>query len=90
MAAISNVRNCVERHSCLVRLSGQRNLCAAARNLGTLPATLTHQLHALERAAGVQLIERTSPLSVTPAGTALIHEAEHLRSLVDAVQSSVT
>ncbi|MFE9776432.1 LysR family transcriptional regulator [Streptomyces sp. NPDC005931] len=90
MAAISNVRNCVERLRRLVRLTGQRNLYAAARSLGTLPATLTHQLHALEKAAGVQLIERTSPLAATPAGTALIHEAEHLLSLLDAAQSSVT
>ncbi|MER6112827.1 TniQ family protein [Streptomyces hirsutus] len=90
MAAVSNVRNCVERLRRLVRLPGQRNLCAAARSLGTLPATLTHQLHALEKAAGVQLIERTSPLAATPAGAALIHEAEHLLSLLDAAQSSVT
>ncbi|MFD7551454.1 LysR family transcriptional regulator [Streptomyces sp. NPDC059816] len=90
MAAISNVRNCVEHLRHLVRLPGQRNLCAAARSLGTLPTTLTHQLNALEKAAGVQLIERTSPLTATPAGTALINEAEHLLSLLDAVESSVT
>ncbi|MFE9248121.1 LysR family transcriptional regulator [Streptomyces sp. NPDC007088] len=90
MAAVSNVRDCAERLRRLVRLPGQRNLCAAARSLGTLPATLTHQLHALEKAAGVPLIERTSPLAATPAGTALIHEAEHLLSLLDAAQSSVT
>ncbi|MFD8766675.1 hypothetical protein [Streptomyces mirabilis] len=47
-------------------------------------------MHALEKAAGVQLIERTSPLAATPAGAALIHEAEHLLSLLDAAQSSVT
>jgi hypothetical protein len=45
-----------------------------------------------EKAADVQLIERTSPrpLAATPAGAALIHEAEHLLSLLDSVPSSVT
>ncbi|MFF8946686.1 hypothetical protein ACF1A5_31400 [Streptomyces sp. NPDC014864] len=37
-----------------------------------------------------QLIERTSPLAATPAGAALIYEAEHLLSLLHAVQPSVT
>ncbi|WP_405802781.1 LysR family transcriptional regulator [Streptomyces sp. NBC_01187] len=90
MAAISNSRNCVERLRRMVQLPGQRNLCTAARNLGTLPATLTHQLHALEKTAGVRLIERTSPLAATPTGAALIQEAKHLLSLLDAAQSSVT
>ncbi|WP_437022801.1 LysR family transcriptional regulator [Streptomyces sp. enrichment culture] len=69
---------------------GRRNLCTAARSLGTLPATLTHQLHVLEKAAGVQLIERTSPLAATPEGAAPIHEAQRLLSLLDAVRSSIT
>jgi hypothetical protein len=85
MTAISNTRNCVERLRRLVQLPGQRNLCAAAKNLGTLPATLTHQLNALEKAAGLQLIQRTNPLAATAAGTRLIHEAEHLLSLLNAV-----
>ncbi|MEV5508262.1 hypothetical protein [Streptomyces orinoci] len=46
--------------------------------------------HALEKAAGVQLIERVCPLAATAVGTAVIHEAEHLLSLLDAAQSSVT
>ncbi|MFI9158736.1 TniQ family protein [Kitasatospora aureofaciens] len=90
MAAISNVRNCVERLRRLVQLPGQRNLCSAAGHLGTLPATLTHQLNALERAAGLQLIRRANPLAATAAGAVLIREAEHLLSLLDAVRSPLT
>ncbi|WP_093738005.1 LysR family transcriptional regulator [Streptomyces sp. DvalAA-14] len=69
---------------------GQRNLCAAAKHLGTLPATLTHQLNALEKTAGIQLIPRTNPLVATAAGTALIREAEYLLNLLDKARSLPT
>jgi LysR family transcriptional regulator (chromosome initiation inhibitor) len=74
----------------LVQLPGQRNLCAAAKHLGTLPATLTHQLNALEKTAGIQLIQRTNPLVATAAGTALIREAEYLLNLLDKARSLPT
>ncbi|MDF3300106.1 hypothetical protein [Streptomyces tropicalis] len=64
-----------------------------ARSLGVSLAEAYPQvaaMWALERAAGVQLIERVRPLAATPAGAALIREAEHLLGLLDAVQSSVT
>ncbi|MFE6487752.1 hypothetical protein ACFVGN_33125 [Streptomyces sp. NPDC057757] len=49
IAAISDIRNCVERLRRLVQLPGQRNLCAAAKHLGTRPTTLTSKRNLWKR-----------------------------------------
>jgi DNA-binding transcriptional LysR family regulator len=56
----------------------------AARHLGLSQSAVTRQLQMLERAVGMQVIERTSQgVRPTPAGAVLQHEAETVMGMVD-------
>lgn len=60
----------------LVRSLESRSFSAAARQLGVTPAAVSKQVAALERALGVQLVQRsTRRLTLTEAGLRLVTQA---------------
>ncbi|TFE52270.1 LysR family transcriptional regulator [Streptomyces sp. ICN441] len=70
----------------LHRFSARGTITATAADLGYSPSAVSQQLAALEREAGIALIERTARrASLTDAGREL---AEHAARILDAVESA--
>lgn len=83
MTRITATRNCLQRLRRITKLPGQRSLSAAARSLGFSLDSLRYQLRSIEKTAGFTIIEKTAPLTATPAGRILLAEAHQLLNSLD-------
>jgi DNA-binding transcriptional LysR family regulator len=78
----------LRRLDVLTRFAVRGTIAGAARELGCSPSAVSQQLAALEREAGLPLIERTAhSASLTDAGHELV---EHASAILAAVESAET
>ncbi|MGN0776770.1 MAG: LysR family transcriptional regulator [Candidatus Ventricola sp.] len=67
---------------CFLAVAHGGNFTAASRQLFLSQPAVTHQIRSLEKELGVQLFERnTVHTQITPAGQAILHDAEQLYTL---------
>ncbi|GAA0434998.1 LysR family transcriptional regulator [Acrocarpospora corrugata] len=81
----------LRRLTLICEFARRGSIAATATSLGYSASAVSQQLAALEREAGVALIDRTSrSAELTDAGRRLVEHAEHILSLVESAESDLS
>ena len=73
-----------------VRLACDLNYVSAAKKLGISQPALSRHMVMLEESVGVKLVDRSTPLSLTPAGKAFLEYAQRILHLVEEAKDAAS